>query len=272
MLEPNGAHTAQVSAMGRGNSRHVGYGWPTQTCANEREPVPPRFVRWTRDTHLCAPRYDAAGAQSLGFSLVYLGLRYDVELIHRIPYWPAPTDRNNVDPRIGFAWDPMGDQKWSVRGGLGAFTQQNPIFTILKGAVQGRYGIVQLSLPAGDPNFPVFPNALPGFPPGAVLPARNIQEISPDLENERGWQYSLGFQRQLGKRSSLTVDANVNRATKHGFLDVNQPAPIPTDVINGAGGKVVRSVAQADLTRPTPPTPNGFRRNSSTPRFACALY
>src|SRR3989442_9281142 len=144
------------------------------------------------------PGYDGAGAQSLGFSLVYLGLRYDVELIHRIPYWPAPTDRNNVDPRIGFAWDPMGDQKWSVRGGLGAFTQQNPIFTILKGAVQRRYGIVQLSLPAGDPNFPVFPNALPGFPPGAVLPARNIQEISPDLENERGWQYSLGFQRQLG--------------------------------------------------------------------------
>jgi len=191
---------------------------------------------------------------------INLGLRYDVELIHWIPYWPAPTDRNNVDPRIGFAWDPKGDQKWSVRGGLGAFTQQNPIFTILKGAVQGRYGIVQLSLPAGDPNFPVFPNALPGFPPGAVLPARNIQEISPDLENERGWQYSLGFQRQLGKRSSLTVDANVNRATKHGFLDVNQPAPIPKDVINGAGGKVVRSVAQADLTRPTPPTPNGFRR------------
>src|SRR2546425_10307607 len=76
----------------------------------------------------------------------------------------------------------------------------------------------------------------------------------------------------LFRSSSLTVDASVNRATKHGFLDVNQPAPIPTDVINGAGGKVVRSVAQADLTRPTPPTPNGFRRNSSTPRFACALY
>jgi len=189
-----------------------------------------------------------------------LGLRYDVELIHNIPYWPAPTDKNNVDPRIGFAWDPAGDQKWSVRGGLGAFTQQNPIFTILKGAVQGRYGIVQLSLPAGDPNFPVYPNALPAFPPGAVLPARNIQEISPDLENERGWQYNIGFQRQLGSRSSFTVDANVNRASKQGFLDVNQPTPISKDVINAANGAVVRTVAQADATRPITPVPNGFRR------------
>src|SRR5438874_1158348 len=76
------------------------------------------------------------------------------------------------------------DLRWSVRGGAGRFTQQNPIFTIVKGAVLGRNGIVTLALPPSDPAFPVFPNALPAFPPGAVLPARNIQEISPDLENE----------------------------------------------------------------------------------------
>ena len=189
-----------------------------------------------------------------------LGVRYDVELVKDIPYWPAPTDKNNVDPRIGFAWDPAGDLKWSVRGGLGAFTQQNPIFTITKGAVQGRNGLVQLALPAGDPNFPTYPNALPAFPPGAVIPARNIQEISPELENERGWQYNLGFQRQLGKRSSFAVDANMNRATKQGFLDVNQPTPLSKDVINAGNGAVVRTVAQADATRPITPVPNGFRR------------
>ncbi|MFN8058531.1 MAG: carboxypeptidase regulatory-like domain-containing protein [Vicinamibacterales bacterium] len=189
-----------------------------------------------------------------------LGLRYDVELLQNIPDWPAPVDRNNVDPRIGFAWDVAGDQKWAVRGGFGRFTQQHPIFTILKGAVGGRNGLIQLSLPAGDPNFPTFPNALSAFPPGAVLPARNIQEIASDLENEFGWQYSIGFQRQLGPRASVSVDGNVNRAHKHGFLDFNQPAPVPKDVINAAGGAVVRTVAQADLTRPIQPGPNGFRR------------
>ena len=106
----------------------------------------------------------------------------------------------------------------------------------------------------------MFPNTLPAFPPGAVLPARNIQEISPDLENEFAWQESLGVQRQLGSRTSASIDLNVNRSHKHGFLDTNYPTPISKDVINAAGGKVVRTTAQADATRPITPAPNGFRR------------
>ncbi len=193
-----------------------------------------------------------------------LGLRYDVEIIRNIPDYPAPTDKNNLDPRIGFAWDPKGDQKWAVRGGCGRFTQQHPIFTIVKGGVGGRNGQVTVLLTPADPLFPTFPNTLPAFPPGAVLPARNIQEISPDLENEHAWNGSFGFQRQLGSRTSISIDANVNRGTKHGFLDVNQPAPIPKDALNAALGAnpaaVIRTVAQADLTRPNLPGPNGFRR------------
>jgi outer membrane receptor protein involved in Fe transport len=193
------------------------------------------------------------------FTLNY-GLRYDVELVKDIPDWPAPTDKNNADLRVGFNWDPLGDQKWSVHGGVGRFTQQNPIFTIVKGAVLGRNGIVTLALPPSDPAFPKFPNPLPAFPPGAVLPARNIQEISPDLENEFAWQESIGVQRQLGSRTSASIDLNVNRSHKHGFLDTNYPTPIPKSVINAAGGQVVRTTAQADATRPITPAPNGFRR------------
>jgi hypothetical protein len=189
-----------------------------------------------------------------------LGVRYDVELVRDIPDWPAPVDKNNIDPRIGFNWDPRGDQRWAVHGGVGRFTQQNPIFTIVKGAVLGRNGIVTLALPPSDPAFPVFPNVLPGFPPGAVLPARNIQEISPDLENEFAWQESIGVQRQIGARTSVSVDFNKNNGHKHGFLDTNYPTPISKDVINAAGGKIVRTTAQADLTRPILPTTNGFRR------------
>jgi outer membrane receptor protein involved in Fe transport len=191
---------------------------------------------------------------------VNLGLRYDVEILKRIPDWPAPVDKNNIDPRIGFAWDPTGQQRWSIRGGVGRFTQQHPIFTILKGAVQGRNGIVQLSLAPNSPFFPTFPNILPSFPVGAVLPPRNLQEIAADLENEQAWQASAGVQRQLGARSAVTVDFTINRGQKHGFLDFNQPTPIPKDVINAANGAVVRTVAQADLTRPIRPVDNGFRR------------
>ena len=193
-----------------------------------------------------------------------LGLRYDVEIIKGIPDWPAGTDKNNLDPRVGFAWDPKGDQKWSVRGGFGRFTQQYAIFTIVKGGVGGRNGQVTVSLTPTDPLFPTFPNALPAFPPGAVLPPRDIQEISPDLENEHAWTGSIGFQRQLGPRTSLPVDANINRGVKHGFLDMNQAQPIPKDVLNAAlapnPNATIRTQAQADATRPILPVPNGFRR------------
>jgi outer membrane receptor protein involved in Fe transport len=192
-----------------------------------------------------------------------IGVRYEVEIIKDIPDWPAGTDANNVDPRIGFAWDPKGDQKWSIRGGVGRFTQQHPIFTIVKGGVGGRNGQVTVTLTPADPLFPTFPNPLPAFPPGAVLPARSIQEISPDLENEHAWNASVGVQRQLGARTAIQVDANINRGRKHGFLDMNQPPPIPKDVLNAAlaanPNAVVRTLAQADALRPSPAVPNGFR-------------
>src|SRR5688572_7052718 len=194
---------------------------------------------------------------------INLGLRYDVEIIQDIPDWPAGTDANNLDPRLGVAWDPKGDQKWVIRGGFGRFTQQHPIFTIVKGGVGGRNGLVTLSLNSTDPLFPTFPNVLQGFPPGAVLPARSIQEISPDLENEQAWTASVGFQRQIGARTSVAVDANMNRGVKHGFLDMNAPAPIPKDQLNAAlsanPNAIVRTQAQADATRPQVPGPNGFR-------------
>jgi outer membrane receptor protein involved in Fe transport len=192
-----------------------------------------------------------------------LGLRYDVEIIKDIPDWPAGTDANNFDPRFGFAWDPKGDQKWAIRGGFGHFTQQHPIFTIVKGGVGGRNGQVTIVLSPTDPLFPTFPNPLPAFPPGAVLPPRSIQEISPDLENEHAWTASIGVQRQLGTRTSVAVDANMNRGVKHGFLDMNAPTPIPKDQLNAAlassPNATVRTLAQADQTRPIVPGPNGFR-------------
>ena len=193
-----------------------------------------------------------------------LGLRYDVEIIKDIPDWPAGTDANNIDPRVGFAWDVKGDQKWAIRGGFGRFTQQHPIFTIVKGGVGGRNGQVTISLTPASPLFPTFPAVLSAFPPGAVLPARDIQEIASDLENEYAWQTNLGVQRQIGSRTSIAIDANMNRGVKHGFLDMNAARPIPKAELNALlaanPNAVVRTQAQADATRPITPAPNGFRR------------
>ncbi len=92
---------------------------------------------------------------------VNLGVRYDIEWIKNVPDYPAPADKDNIDPRLGFAWDVAGDQKWAVRGGTGWFTQQHPIFTIVKGGVGGRNGLVTLNLTPGNPLFPTYPERHP---------------------------------------------------------------------------------------------------------------
>ena len=147
-----------------------------------------------------------------------LGLRYDVEIIKDIPDWPAPTDKNNVDPRLGFAWDPKGDQKWAVRGGFGGFTQQHAIFTIVKGGVGGRNGLVTLSLTPTDPLFPTFPNTLPALPAGRGAAGRATSRRSRPTSrtSARGppaSASSVSLARAPAWRSTPTSTAAASRAS-----------------------------------------------------------
>ncbi|MFN7985426.1 MAG: TonB-dependent receptor [Vicinamibacterales bacterium] len=50
------------------------------------------------------------------------GLRYDLQFLQTIN-----TDRNNVSPRLGFAWTPTDSQALVVRGGVGVFFDRVPL-------------------------------------------------------------------------------------------------------------------------------------------------
>ena len=126
-----------------------------------------------------------------------LGLRYDVEIIKDIPDWPAGTDANNLDPRVGFAWDPNGNQKWAVRGGFGRFTQQHPIFTIVKGGVGGRNGQVTVVPGTG-------PSVVPDVPEhSAGVPAGRRAHRAASRRFRQTWRTSTHGRPALGSSGSL---------------------------------------------------------------------
>ena len=135
-----------------------------------------------------------------------------------------PSDVNNVGPRLGFAYDPLGDGKWAVRGGFGISydvtpqnfpdislppqlqTEQNPTITcnlpgapawcadftggsgLGKGFLQGG-GLLQVNVPCTDQ---------------ATCRSSTTAIIDPVVE-PKVLTWTLGVQHEVGWNSSLEV-------------------------------------------------------------------
>ena len=173
-----------------------------------------------------------------------LGVRYDNQRI-------TPGDRNNIAPRVGFAFDVAGDGKTVVRGGAGRFYLNIPISVEL---ARQRAGVLTLfpsiSITAATDTCgcvlrPTMVNDSAGHPGVAALsPAaqadlnqrrasvlagstfnRNPQIDSPDRKLANQWAFSFGFSRQVGRNAAVTLDyvGNVSR-DQVGIVDINEPA------------------------------------------------
>jgi Carboxypeptidase regulatory-like domain/TonB dependent receptor-like, beta-barrel/TonB-dependent Receptor Plug Domain len=163
-----------------------------------------------------------------------LGLRYDIEITpFREENNPAftdpgayPVDKNNVSPRVGFAYA-VGPAKRSVlRGGYGLFydkTHFELISAIISAGVFSDSFLVNFPANAADPGpsrgeRPSEPLLRDGpvvnrdlieqlFPPGSRV--RNTGTVFFDDPNRRipsTHQMTIGFERQLGAYTSASVD------------------------------------------------------------------
>lgn len=130
-----------------------------------------------------------------------------------VPRATIVTDKNNFAPRFGFAWDPTGGGKMSLRAGYGIFYDTPAFINIM---VQGllipsKFPVLIVPLVGGtfaDPTGGVDIFG-PSFPFG-----QELDFLSPDARTPYVQQWNLTIQREFGLDTALEVAYVGNKASK----------------------------------------------------------
>jgi outer membrane receptor protein involved in Fe transport len=137
-------------------------------------------------------------------------------------------DKNNISPRIGFAWDFRGDGRSVIRGGYGIYFDQSflnvPLFAVQQGNPE-----IYATFANDGPNLSI------DSPPPTVprpltnpLPNTRGRMLDPDFESPYTQQWNLGYAQEFGRNMALEFDY-VHILGLHEFtgLDINpRPGPL----------------------------------------------
>ena len=131
-----------------------------------------------------------------------LGVRYDLEFLETIV-----TDKNNVSPRVGFAWSPYRSNRTVVRGSYGMFYDRVPLRPLANALLSAHNStnynqatLLSYTFSPTQAGAPTFPNVASAPPTGAV---ENFSTMQSNVQNPYSQQTSLGVEQQLTRQSSL---------------------------------------------------------------------
>lgn len=206
-----------------------------------------------------------------------LGLRYDYDNL-TIGGSNGKGDVNNFGPRLSFNY--AIDDRNVIRGGWGVFYDKYKYSTIsdalqFSSTAPDFKAQLQVLIDKGllpkstDLNKVTFDGNILASVPGAPYLngpsssslqgkrgstfSTNLRILNPEgYENPNSNQFSLGYQRKLSNNTIFTVDLLYAKTKNlYQLWDLNSPAPYP---LKEASPIVIRTVAQANATRPVPIT------------------
>lgn len=177
------------------------------------------------------------------------GLRYDIEQIGNVAGYSAKVDGNNLQPRVSATWTPFGG-RLAVRGGAGAYTQQHLLYYVNRAQLEGPDGSALITLAPPSSLMPTYPEVLDASVLSQI--PRDVYVVDGDFRNPYSVQAAIGVAHWL---VGFDVSADYVYLSGHDLMsivDANAPA--------SASKPAVRTVAEADATRPSVPTPGGYRK------------
>lgn len=124
---------------------------------------------------------------------------------YRSPFKPYENDPHNIAPRVGFAWNPDGQNKTAVRGGFGVmFSNIVPedFWNLVSSApnVPYRVNFTSADINAFGIRYPMYNDDFMGFVQQLIrtTPITNVTGIyNPNLQSPYTMQYTLDIQREI---------------------------------------------------------------------------